>query len=402
MPNYKVIDADKFDSDLTMLADGIRAKIGTNEPLHFPDEMAEAIRTRGAKIVPKTIEANGEYYAEEDGADGYSPLTVSVREQLEGFFDNSLTKINLPTITSIKDKAFNSDTRITKVTAPNVTMVGTSAFAQSKVATFNAPKLEDIGESAFSSNTTFEMSAFPTSLRSIGRRAFYNCSKFAVPELPQTIESIGDHAFYGCKRYDITEFPESLRSIGSNAFNLILGTITFKGVPEYIATDAFVNKYNTVINVPWSEGWVANAPWGATYATINYDVFEQEVTLQGAWRFKERFDEGDEVLGPAKSRDDGEVRQWYADFEFTSNGKEFLAIEWDDDLAYIDVEGKYHYVTEYVEDEEGNGHWVWTDEAYRDVVTTSGWYFYVENTYDGIGVPYFYFYRWMTNNAEKL
>ena len=27
----------------------------------------------------------------------------------------------------------------------------------------------------------------------------------------------------------------------------------------------------TTINVPWSEGEVANAPWGATNAVINYD-----------------------------------------------------------------------------------------------------------------------------------
>lgn len=402
MPNYKVIDADKFDSDLTMLADGIRAKLNTNEPLRFPDEMAEAIRTRGAKIVPKTIEANGEYYAEEDGADGYSPLTVSVREQLEGFFDESLTEVNLPTITRIKDKAFQYNTKITKVTAPNVTWVGKDAFASSQVATFDAPKLVIVDERAFESNTAFEMSAFPTSLRSIGMNAFRNCSNLAVPELPQTIDSIGINAFYGCKRYDITEFPENLRSIGSGAFNLILGTITFKGVPEYIAPDAFVNKYNTVINVPWSEGWVANAPWGATYATINYEVFEKEVPLEGAWRFKERFDDGDEFLGPASNPDDGYVGYWTADIEFTSNGKEFVAMEWDGGLMYLDIEGEYHYVMEYEEDEYGSGYYVWTDEAYRDIVTTSNWYIHVEDQYVGEGVPQFYFYRWMTKNAEKL
>lgn len=41
---------------------------------------------------------------------------------------------------------------------------------------------------------------------------------------------------------------------------------------DTIATDAFEGCTNlTAINVPWAEGAVANAPWGATNATINYN-----------------------------------------------------------------------------------------------------------------------------------
>lgn len=40
----------------------------------------------------------------------------------------------------------------------------------------------------------------------------------------------------------------------------------------YIAADAFEGCTNLItINVPWVEGAVANAPWGATNATINYN-----------------------------------------------------------------------------------------------------------------------------------
>ena len=48
--------------------------------------------------------------------------------------------------------------------------------------------------------------------------------------------------------------------------------MTFEGTPTSIASSAFSNCVKlTTINVPWAEGAVANAPWGATNATINYN-----------------------------------------------------------------------------------------------------------------------------------
>lgn len=43
MPNYKLVDSEKLDSDLTVVADAIRAKGGTAEALAFPDGMKTAI-----------------------------------------------------------------------------------------------------------------------------------------------------------------------------------------------------------------------------------------------------------------------------------------------------------------------------------------------------------------------
>lgn len=48
--------------------------------------------------------------------------------------------------------------------------------------------------------------------------------------------------------------------------------MTFKGTPSSINSNAFNSCINLLtINVPWAEGAVANAPWGATNATINYN-----------------------------------------------------------------------------------------------------------------------------------
>ena len=44
MANYKVVDADKLDSDLALVADAIRAKAGTEDSLAFPDGMENALQ----------------------------------------------------------------------------------------------------------------------------------------------------------------------------------------------------------------------------------------------------------------------------------------------------------------------------------------------------------------------
>lgn len=103
---------------------------------------------------------------------------------------------------------------------------------------------------------------------------FYNCSKLALISLPSGLTSIGNHAFINCSNLAITSLPSGLTSIGDYAFTNCKGltSITFEGKPMSIFATAFQNCPNlTTINVPWAEGEVSNAPWGATNATINYN-----------------------------------------------------------------------------------------------------------------------------------
>ena len=51
MPNYKLVDADKLESDLTVVADAIKAKAEIKEKLSFPDGMADAVE--GIESDPK-------------------------------------------------------------------------------------------------------------------------------------------------------------------------------------------------------------------------------------------------------------------------------------------------------------------------------------------------------------
>ena len=88
---------------------------------------------------------------------------------------------------------------------------------------------------------------------------------------------VRDYAFANCTNLALTSLPEGLTSIGNGAFVgcTSLTSITFKGTPTTIAANAFNSCTNlTDIKVPWAEGAVANAPWGATNATITYNYTE--------------------------------------------------------------------------------------------------------------------------------
>lgn len=150
------------------------------------------------------------------------------------------------------------------------------------------------GSYAFSRCRTLAITSLPDSITSIGSRAFYDCTSLALTHLPQNISTVGSSAFelcpgikftylnlqeisenmcYGCAGLTTLTFGTGVKYINSQAFNYCTGltSVTFQGTPTTIS-NCFVGCSNlTTINVPWSQGAVAGAPWGAGNATINYD-----------------------------------------------------------------------------------------------------------------------------------
>lgn len=115
----------------------------------------------------------------------------------------------------------------------------------------------------------------PANITSIGMWAFVNDIYLRLTELPSGLTVIGANAFNNCKYLSITEIPSGVTSIATNAFIDCVGltSIRFLGTPTSISATAFRNCTNIKeIKVPWSEGSVANAPWGATNATIIYNT----------------------------------------------------------------------------------------------------------------------------------
>lgn len=117
----------------------------------------------------------------------------------------------------------------------------------------------------------------PDSIEVLKGKCFYYNSKVQIGTLPTNLKKIGSQNFaYAKKCFTGTELeiPASVETIESLAFyqyNGEVNTLTFKGTPTTIANNAFQTNTITTINVPWAEGAVANAPWGATSATINYN-----------------------------------------------------------------------------------------------------------------------------------
>ena len=134
--------------------------------------------------------------------------------------------------------------------------------------------LTKIGRDAFSGCASLALTSLPEGVTSIGNGAFYDCTSLALTSLPAGVTSIGYGAFYGCTSLALTSLPAGVTSIGDSAFYgcTSLTALTFMGKPAFIGPDAFSNCPKlTTINVPWAEGAVADAPWGATNATINYN-----------------------------------------------------------------------------------------------------------------------------------
>ena len=130
-----------------------------------------------------------------------------------------------------------------------------------------------------SDRANLALTSLPEGITQIGNSAFRDCTNLALTSLPESLTKIDNHAFRGCTNLAITSLPAGITSIGVFAFAGCknITSITFKGTPKTIGNYAFeFNNYPTpiTINVPWAEGAVAGAPWGATNVTINYNYTE--------------------------------------------------------------------------------------------------------------------------------
>ena len=190
----------------------------------------------------------------------------------------NLALTELPSgITFISSEAFRGCTSLALTELPSgiIKIYRDTFYDCENLALTKLPSgVTSIGERAFRGCTSLALTELPSGVTTIERATFYNCENLALTELPSGVTFIGEYAFNGCERLALTELPSGVTSISQFAFYncTALKTITFKGIPSTISAYAFSGCTNlTAINVPWAEGAVANAPWGADNATINYN-----------------------------------------------------------------------------------------------------------------------------------
>lgn len=204
-----------------------------------------------------------------------APTGTYVEETYDA--SHTLTSAKLHGYTFVRGFMFDNCPNLTNITlCDGITSIGTQAFDGDKtLATINLPtSLVTISSYAFRGCATLAIDVLPANLVTVAMYAFQACAKVKIAALPSKLATVGKFAFHGCTGMTISEIPASVTTIDEDGFYGCTGitSLTFKGTPTTIAGTAFGGCTNlTEIKVPWAEGAVANAPWGATNATITYD-----------------------------------------------------------------------------------------------------------------------------------
>ena len=109
---------------------------------------------------------------------------------------------------------------------------------------------------------------------------FNNCTKLEnIYGNTENVWNVNATAFAGCSSLKDAPYMPKLSKIENNGFARCVGLTRFNFymTATSIASNAFNGCTNLLdIYVPWSEGEVANAPWGATNATIHYNTVYDE------------------------------------------------------------------------------------------------------------------------------
>lgn len=305
-------------SDLVAIADSVRNKTGTTDGMRVSEipQKIEAIET-GSNINLQekalTITSNGITTVTPDTSyDALSKVDVTVNVVGDGGSPTGPYIEYTPLDSSgrvftakfrgtiVPEYAFAYLAELTSVDMPdNVIAISDNGFYRCPKLQLTSlpPGITSIGDFAFLNCHKLSLTALPSGITSIGQYAFNNCPRLALTSLPSGITSLPTAAFQYCPKLALTTFPSGMTSIGAYAFRQGTGlaSITLPPALTTIGDFAFANctgletvKFTSTVSaipngvfsgcpklstiyVSWSQGQVANAPWGASNATIVYD-----------------------------------------------------------------------------------------------------------------------------------
>lgn len=210
----------------TAIADAVRAKNGATDT-YLPSDMAAAIAA---------IQAGND-------------------SALKQFLEGALAHFDYPDgLTAIRDYGLAYMSGVTFGKMPDtVTTVGKYGYYNSDgfAPTLSdlSTNLADVGVYGFA-NTGFSLSTLPVGVTIYKGNLFRGCVNIMAFYVQASVTTIENYSYYGCTGMEM---------------------VVFRGQPETVGANAFYQCSNlTAIYVPWNEGEVANAPWGASNATIHY------------------------------------------------------------------------------------------------------------------------------------
>lgn len=144
----KVVNATQLDADLTSVANAIRTRGGTTEPMSFPNGMAEAVESIPDFLAKRVTKVLTEYTSEAIGHQVYN----------FGFAGcESLTSLSLPNVKMLQYYALYGCIELTNVNVPQAWYIGNSSFSGCKKLSFlDLPSARNIYKTAFSSCVVLE------------------------------------------------------------------------------------------------------------------------------------------------------------------------------------------------------------------------------------------------------
>ena len=123
----------------------------------------------------------------------------------------------------IGEGAFSNDTTVKKIiVGANVKKISAAAFyANSSLneIVFEGNGLESIGGGAFIGCTSLKSITLPDGLKELGPYAFFSCSSLQSVVIPDGIKEIYSYTFARCSSLTSVTLPDSVENIGTAAFN---------------------------------------------------------------------------------------------------------------------------------------------------------------------------------------
>lgn len=138
-----------------------------------------------------------------------------------------------------------------------------------------------IGSGTLPNATSLTAVEYKAESITIGSSTFKGCTSLKEIDLTR-VSSIGMYGLQNCTSLP-SEIVLGATSLNNSAFyyQSQITAIRFKGTPTSIASETFsaITGWGSAANlkdiyVPWAEGEVANAPWGAANATVHYNYTE--------------------------------------------------------------------------------------------------------------------------------
>lgn len=253
----KVVDSAKLDSGLTSIADSIRAKSKTTESLTFPEGFKSAV----------------------DSIKNVGIILSDFTHLKDGNIISNMYP--LPTVADMRSLPYNYSDNWNYENMFNYSFWNCSRSAKNgyytELHTIYLPDwITGFGQNMFQycGNLVNLIGDLSNVIR-VYSQAFFGCA--SLPELPYmpNLTRIDNQACKNCKAFTKLVLPPKLTYFEQNVFWQCTGLteVTFQCIPTTLPGNVFNECTNlTDIYCPWAEGEVANAPWGATNATIHYNT----------------------------------------------------------------------------------------------------------------------------------